>query len=355
MKKKIVIPPYSVVRFLVRASLPDRIFAVHNVNNMGSLVPNTLVAGRSHIPIQLTNDQHRYVKFKRGHIIGHAIECDVMSGVTDSESLHQVRVITNNSDNPSEQTDELPEHLTGLFTHSKGNLSESEQVQLKSLLLEFQHIFSKGIRDLGCFSEIKHKINTGDEKPVKLPMRRTRIGFENEEEENLKVMLENGVISESSSDWASAPVLVRKKDGSVRYCVDYRCLNDKTVKDLFPLPSMSQCLDQLSGNKYFSTLDMASGYWQIEIDEADRHKTAFITKFGLFEHQRMAFGLCNAPATFQRVIQLVLRGLTWDRILAYLDDVIVLGKSFQDHLKNLRTTFERFAKYNLKLKPKKCD
>ena len=226
-------------------------------------------------------------------------------------------MITNNSDNPSKQTDELPEHLTGLFTRSKGNLSESEQVQLKLLLLECQHIFSKGIGDLGCFSEIKHKINTGDEKPVKLPMCITPIGFENEEEENLKVMLENGVISESSYDWASAPVLVCKTDGSVRYCVDYRCLNDKTVKDLFPLPSIFQCLDQLSGNMYFSTLHMASGYWQIEIDEADRHKTAFITKFGLFEHQRMAFGLCNAPATFQRVIQLVLWGLTWDKILAY--------------------------------------
>ena len=166
-------------------------------------------------------------------------------------------------------------------------------------------------------------------------------------------MLETGVISKSSSNWASAPVLVLKKDGSVRYCVDFRCLNDKTVKDLFPLPSISRCLDQLSGNVYFSTLDMASGYCQIEIEEQDRHKMAFI-KFGLFEQRRMAFGLCNAPATFQRVIQLVLRGLTWDKILAYLDNVIVLGENFQDHIKNLHTTFERFAKYNLKLKPKKC-
>ena len=148
--------------------------------------------------------------------------------------------------------------------------------------------------------------------------------------------------------------MVRKKDGTVRYCIDFRALNLKTVKDLFPLPSISLCLDQLSKNMFFSTLDMASGYWQIEIDEKDRHKTAFITKFGLFEHQRMAFGLCNAPATFQRVIQFVLRGLTWNKILAYLDNVVVLGQSFRDHLANLRLTFERFRKYNLKLKPKKC-
>ena len=146
-------------------------------------------------------------------------------------------------------------------------------------------------------------------------------------------MLDIGVITESSSDWASAPALVRKKDGTLRYCVDYRALNSKTVKDSFPLPSISQFLDQLCGNTYFSTLDMASGYWQI---------------------QRMAFGLCNAPATFQRVIQFVLRGLTWNKVLAYIDDVVVLGKGFEDHLTNLRTTFDRFRKYNLKLKPKKC-
>ena len=181
------------------------------------------------------------------------------------------------------------------------------------------------------------------------------MGFEGEEEENLKLMLDIGIITESSSDWASAPVLVRKRDGTVRYCVDFRSLNTKTVKDLFPLPSISHCLDQLSGNMYFSTLDMASGYWQIEIDEKDCHKTAFITKYGLFEHKRMAFCLCNAPATFQRVIQFVLRGLTWSKILAYLDDVIVLGKDFADHLSNLRLTFGRFRKYNLKLKPKKCN
>ena len=180
------------------------------------------------------------------------------------------------------------------------------------------------------------------------------MGFEGEEEENLKQVLEIGVISESSSDWASAPVLVRKRDGSVRYCVDYRSLNAKTVKDLFPLPSMSQCLDQLSGNIHFSTLDMARGYWQIEIDENDQHKRAFITKYRLFEHKRMAFGICNAPATFQRVIQFVLRGLTWNKTLAYINDMIVLGKDFTDHVTNLELTFQSYCQHNLKLKPKKC-
>ena len=163
-----------------------------------------------------------------------------------------------------------------------------------------------------------------------------------------------GVIQESCSDWASPPVLIRKKDGTIRWCIDYRRVNNVTVKDAFPLPSISQCLDQLSGMFYASTLDMASGYWQIELEESDCRKTAFMTRFGLYEFKRMPFGLCNAPATFQRVIQLVLRHLTWNQILAYLDDVIVLGKDFSDHLHNLELTFERFREHNLKLKPKKC-
>ena len=135
-------------------------------------------------------------------------------------------------------------------------------------------------------------------------------------------------------------------------------LNDATIKDAYPLPLIAECLDMLGdmlgGLMYMSTLDLASGYWQIELDEKDRHKTAFLTKHGLFEHTRMGFGLCNAPATFQRAMQLVLQGLTWKEVLAYLDDVIVVGKNFEDHLANVENVLIRFEKHGLKLKPKKC-
>ena len=168
-------------------------------------------------------------------------------------------------------------------------------------------------------------------------------------------MLKQNVIQESNSEWASSPVLVRTKDGSLRYCIDYRAVNKLTVKDAFPLPNIESCLDTLGENLYMSTLDMAASYWQLEIDEQDRHKTAFITQYGQFEHAKLALGLCNSPATFSRVIQLVLKGLTWKECLAYLDDVIVLGKNFADHLNNFTRVLDRFKKYNLKLKPKKCN
>ena len=147
-----------------------------------------------------------------------------------------------------------------MFQKSTQNLNADQVAAIKGLLLEFQDVFSKGSYDLGCFTEIKHTIDTGDSKPVKLPMRHTPLGFQGEQDENLKIMLDVGVIQESCSDWASAPVLVRKKDGSVRYCINFCELNRRTVKDSFPLPSVSLCLDQISDNVYFSTLDMASGY-----------------------------------------------------------------------------------------------
>ena len=345
------VPAESVLNTTARIendSLKGTVVLSSKTFNKGITVPNMLVhaGAQETVPIQLVNTSKKPITLKPGHVVASAMMGDIL--------VQNVSEI-NGADVRPDCKEALPEHLTALLERSKTFLKSSQQDELEILLKNYQDIFSKGSYDLGCFSHIQHEIHTGDERPVKQGMRRTPLGFEKEEEENLKLMLDLGVITESSSDWASAPVLVRKKDGSLRYCIDFRGLNSKTVKDLFPLPSISQCLDQLCGNVYFSTLDMASGYWQIEIAEKDRHKTAFITKFGLFEHKRMAFGLCNAPATFQRVIQFVLRGLTWDKILAYIDDVIVLGKSFEDHLNNLQLTFERFRKYNLKLKPKKCN
>ena len=150
------------------------------------------------------------------------------------------------------------------------------------------------------------------------------------------------MIQESTSEWAAAPVLIRKRDGTVRWCIDYRALNELTVKDNFPLPLVDDCLETLSGNMWFSKLDANSAYWQVKIKEEDRKKTAFTTKYGLFEHVRMGFVLCNGPATYARVINLVLRGLNWKTVLAFLDDILVLGKNFKDHLSNLGEALARF-------------
>ena len=254
----------------------------------------------------------------------------------------------------SDHSRAMPEHLRDLFQRSIEHLNPEEQDELADLLIEFEDVFAKSEFDLGSFSDITHDIDTGSAKPVKQRMRRTPARFANEEEVHLEKMLKAGVIQPSVSEWSSAPVLVRKRDGTVRWCVDYRALNSVTTKDVFPLPLVDDCLDTLAGNKWFSKLDANSAYWQIPISEPDCKKTAFITKYGLFEHLRMGFGLCNAPATYARVMSLVLRGLMWSIVLAFLDDILVLGSKFKEHLFHIREVLLRFRKHQLKLKPKKC-
>lgn len=145
-----------------------------------------------------------------------------------------------------------------------------------------------------------------------------------------------------------------KKDGSICFCVDYRKVNKVTRKDSYPLPRVDDLLDLLAGAQWFSTLDLASGYWQVEVHPQHREKTAFTTGQGLYEFRVMPFGLCNAPSTFQRLMELVLAGLRWDICLAYLDDIVVFGHTFEEHLQRLRIVLSRLRDPNLKLNPKKC-
>ena len=150
-------------------------------------------------------------------------------------------------------------------------------------------------------------------------------------------------------------MLVRKRDGTVRYCIDLRKVNEVTVKDRYPLPKISECIDALAGCEYFSCLDMANGYYQIKMEGEDRDKTAFVTKYGQFVFNRMPFGLSNAPGTFCRALGLVLRGLSWESVVSFLDDIVILGRGFEDHMKNMEQVLSQFRDFKLKLKPSKCE
>lgn len=168
-------------------------------------------------------------------------------------------------------------------------------------------------------------------------------------------MLQQGVIEPSHSPWSSPVILVKKKDGSLRFCIDYRKLNQVTQKDCYPLPRVDDLLDSLSDAQWFTTLDLRSGYWQVEVNPRDREKTAFPTPHGLFQFRVMPFGLCNAPSTFQRLMELVLVGLRWEVCLAYLDDIIIFGRTWEEHLQRLRAVFTRLKEAHLKVHPKSAN
>ena len=154
-------------------------------------------------------------------------------------------------------------------------------------------------------------------------------------------MLEYGIIEPAASPWASNVVLVKKKDGSLRFCVDYRRLNSITYKDSYPLPLIHNCLNALSDSSWYSTLDLRSGYYNIPIAESDRDKSAFITRQGCFRFMVMPFGLTCAPSVFQRLMDVVLCRLSYQACLVYLDDIIVFGKACNEQLTRLGEVFSR--------------
>ncbi len=209
--------------------------------------------------------------------------------------------------------------------------------------------------ELGSTELVTHHIDTQGAAPIKSRYRPPGHAMRKAVDESLDKMLELGVIKPTVSPWSSPIVLVKKKDGSIRFCVDLRQVNAVTKKDAYPLPNINDCLGSLSGSEFFCTLDLASGYWQVAVAPDDIEKTAFSTHRGQFAFTRMPFGLTNAPATFMRLMEMTLRGLEWERCLVYLDDVVVFGSDFSTCLQNLTEVFQRFEDAGLKLKPSKCN
>lgn len=194
----------------------------------------------------------------------------------------------------------------------------------------------------------EHRIKLMDEEPFKEAPRRVQ-NFKREilDAEILKLEKQD-LVEKSKSPWSSQVVLVKKKNGSWCVCVDYRRLNAITVKDAYPISRIQDDLDALAGSKMFTTLDLNMAYHQVPMAEQDKKKT------GLFQYTVMPFGLCNAPATFQRIIKKTLSGLQWKIAVLYLDDIVVFGKNFEEHISNLEKVVDRLDEMNLKIKAKKC-
>jgi hypothetical protein len=294
-----------------------------------------------------------------------------IASVEEIDNTFQIEHLTVIDENQKPNEPEIRENQAG-DARSRNELIESIKVAIPKLKISFEQfddeelksitntlmrnkdLFDITIHKYGLDKGVQHIIDTRQARPVCQPPHRLSPKERQLIRDMTEDMLQNGVIRPSVSPWASPIVLVKKKDGKQRFCIDFRNLNKVAIRDVYPIPRIDDCLTALGDNQWFSTFDMNAGFWQIGMAEEDRHKTAFIVEGGLYEFNVMPFGLTNATATFQRYMDMVLAGLKWTSLLVYLDDVCVFSKSLDQHLRRLEETFARFRLYDLKLNAAKC-
>ena len=354
IQEQVILPPQSVMEVMAKVEAPIAqsagVLLVEDLSRQPNLVvANALVTPRlnneiASIPIRLLNTLADPVVLHKGKAVACAstLERPFAAVASTTETVGEPTL---------EVMSEEQEILWRLVENSGNTLDTQQKHHLFNLLLSYADVFALSNDQLGRTKQLKHTINTGDHHPIRQQARRIPSCKRQEVHQLLEDMLAHKVIQPSSNPWASPVVLVKKKDGSTRFCIDYRKLNSIPRKDAYPLPRIDDTLDTHSGAQWFSTLDLLSGYWQVEVAEQDKPKTAFATREGLYEFNVMPFGLCNAPTTFQRLMDLVFAGVQWTQCLVYLDDVIIIGRDFEEHLYNLSDVLQKLQEAGLSLKP----
>jgi len=253
------------------------------VEKTGLLIAKAVVQQKSNcIPLRVANFSTEPVVVHKNTIVA-TIES---ARVDEKKHIRRVGAA------PGSPEGVIPDHLKEVYDKGCDQLGDFQKEKLKDFLIDFQDVFSKSLADIGYTDLVKHKINTGDSKPIKQRPNRIPLAKREAAENEIKDMSERGIIEPSISPWCSPIVMVTKKDGSIRFCCDFRKLNDVTIKDCQPLPRIDDTLDALGGSRWFSTLDMKAGYWQCGFEPQDREKTAFsIPGSGLWQFRVLCFGL----------------------------------------------------------------
>lgn len=307
--------------------------------------------------MRIVNPTKKDIALSPKRIIGYVniVDCDeVFPFDDDCAELNGIAYVQS-AENKSKLSNVPQKNLN--FDIDGKNLSCEQKDKLKNFLNKNSDVFSTSFSDIGKTDIFLHKIETEPgAKPVRMNFYRQDPIKKAETERQTNEMLKDGLIERSTSVWNSPVVLVKKKDDSWRFAVDYRKLNQVTIPISQPLPRIEDVFDALgeSKAKIFSTLDLNSAYFQIALDPETRHKAAFVTHEGVFEFTRMPFGLKNAPMSFQMLMSIVLKGLNWKFVLCYIDDILVFSPDFETHLQHLDQVFQRLREAKLTLKPSKC-
>ena len=313
----------------------------------------TLATGSGRVPVVLRNNTKDWLEIKKGTPIARMVAANLVPRVINAISAKGRDLASTLTE--AERQDLLLDKLD-LSGLEEWPTEQAEKA--RGLLKEYHDIFFLEKQDMGHTKAAEHKIilKDPDTPPFKERFRRIPPPQLDEVRDHLKLMLDAGVIRPSNSPWCNAVVLVRKKDGSLRFCIDFRKLNSLTVKDSHPLPRICEMLESLAGAAHYSTFDMNSGFWQVPMSPESKQYTAFtLGSMGLYECESMPFGLCNALPTFQRLMLNCLGELNLTYCLIYLDDVIVFSHTEEEHLERMRVIFDRLREHGLKLKPSKCE
>ena len=313
----------------------------------------TLATGSSRVPVVLRNNTKDWLEIKKGTPIARMVAANLVPRV--------INAVSAKGPDPASTLMEVERQDLLLDKLDLSGLDEwpTEQAEkARGLLKEYHDIFFLEKQDMGHTKVAEHKIvlKDPDTPPFKERFRRIPPPQLDEVRDHLKLMLDEGVIRPSNSPWCNAVVLVRKKDRSLHFCIDFRKLNSLTVKDSHPLPRICEMLESLAGAAHYSTFDMNSGFWQVPMSPESKQYTAFtLGSMGLYECESMPFGLCNALPTFQRLMLNCLGELNLTYCLIYLDDVIVFSHTEEEHLERMRVIFDCLREHGLKLKPSKCE
>jgi hypothetical protein len=278
--------------------------------------------------------------------------CDLMTSKVTESIVTELKVNAVSLESSSDL--ERNEQLLQAIDFSKCDLDAGQLKSLQDLIIRFAHVFALTDSELSQTDLVSHHIDTGDARPIKQAARPLPYALREKAMQIVRDLCERGLARPSHSPWASPLHMVPKKDGEIRFCVDYRKLNGVTKKDGYPMPNIDAMLHTLDRKLFFSTMDLCSGYWQVRMDSDSIEKTAFAAPNGHYEFTVMSFGLCNAVATFERFMERLLDGINGDFAQAYLDDLMVASKTFDEHLQHLQQCFERLEWAGLRLKPKKC-